>query len=443
MKSVTLTLLIVSLVHGFPARAQSVNTARLDSLFASLGTHDRAMCAVAFAKNGRIVYHREIGYEQVDTKTPATAETEYRIGSISKVFTAVMIFQLIEERKLSLTTLLSEYFPQIPNAKKITIKLLLQHRSGIHNFTDDSDFTSWRTTPQTEEKIISVIAGNKPDFEPDSNFGYSNPNFMLLGYIIERITGHSYAEELDRRIIKRLGMAHTYFGGAIGAKPHEAGSYHAGDSTWDKGVETDVSVLKGSGAIVSNTTDLIQFIDALFRGKLVGQTSLDSMKSLIGNKGMGLERSWFFERYSLGHSGKIDGFLSQVSYFPDDSTEWVILGNGWRTDMTDIAIDAKAIYFDLPHYPIPNYKTLYVSTKMLDAYCGTYQSLRMTITIKRDNRTLIADVKGQSEISLDAVDTDRFECRPADIVLTFHRDKEAFDSFKLLQGGHTETFQKQ
>ncbi|MEO7925118.1 MAG: serine hydrolase domain-containing protein [Saprospiraceae bacterium] len=128
---------------------QNVNSAKLDSFFNILGEKNKAMGSIAISKNGHLIYTKAIGYSRISdlVKTAATKQTKYRIGSITKMFTAVMIFQLKEEKKLELKNTLAMYFPDIPNAKKVTIGNLLNHRSGIHNFTDEEGLplrhTNW------------------------------------------------------------------------------------------------------------------------------------------------------------------------------------------------------------------------------------------------------------------------------------------------------------
>ena len=181
-------------------KAQNLNKAKLDSFFNALNMHSKNMGSVAISNNGVVVYQKAIGYSEVngDVKTPATIKTKYRIGSISKMFTAVMIFQLIEEGKLSLTMPLATWYPQLPNAAKITISEMLDHRSGLHNFTNDTLYLSYVSKPQSEAAMINIMEKQKPDFEPDAKAEYSNTNFVLLGYIIEKITGKTYAEELKK-----------------------------------------------------------------------------------------------------------------------------------------------------------------------------------------------------------------------------------------------------
>jgi len=186
------TTLLVILIGGFASYAQSFNKAKLDSFFVALSVHDQNMGSLAIANNGIIVYHNAIGYSQLsaNAKVPATIKTKYRIGSVSKMFTGTMIFQLIEEKKLSLTTTLATYFPQLPDADKITIAEMLNHHSGLHNLTDDPLYATYFGRQMSEDELIAIIAKQKPDFEPGTKVSYSNTNFILLGYIMKKSQGN-------------------------------------------------------------------------------------------------------------------------------------------------------------------------------------------------------------------------------------------------------------
>src|ERR1043165_4447906 len=170
------SILTLSLTGFFFANcfAQSYNKAGLDSFMNALQRRNLSMGSLAISKNDKLIYSKSIGYAMIngEEKTPATEKTEYRIGSISKVFTSVMVFQLIDEGKLSLDTRLDKYFPTIPNAVKITVAYLLNHRSGIHDYTEDPHFQDWMDKPRTHEEMLTMISVAKPDFEPGQNVSY-------------------------------------------------------------------------------------------------------------------------------------------------------------------------------------------------------------------------------------------------------------------------------
>ena len=185
------------------------------SLLNVLSEKNKAMGSLAISKSGTVVYSRAIGFSLINDKEkkPSSTNTKYRIGSISKMFTTTMIFQLIEEGKITIGTTLDKFFAAIPNAGEITIGNLLNHHSGIHNFTNDPDYTTYMTQPKTQDEMIAVISKNKPDFQPGEKGEYSNSNFVILGYIIEKVTGQPYSKILTERITSKIGLTNTLYGG--------------------------------------------------------------------------------------------------------------------------------------------------------------------------------------------------------------------------------------
>jgi CubicO group peptidase (beta-lactamase class C family) len=197
------TLLALTLFTA--VRAQTLDKAKLDQFLDRLAEKNKGMGSLTLAKDGNVLYSRSFGYSQIDgnEKKPLNAETKYRIGSITKTFTAVMIFQLVEEGKLKLTDTLDKFFPQIPNAARITIGQILAHRSGIHNVEADG---SWGMQPRTKDEVVARIAQGQPDFEPDARHLYSNAGYVLLGYIVEKVGGKPYQEALKERITSKVGL---------------------------------------------------------------------------------------------------------------------------------------------------------------------------------------------------------------------------------------------
>lgn len=418
--------LVIAFVHllVFGASSQKLNTPKLDSLFSALADNDRAMGSVAISKNGKILYSRAIGFSSLEaaTRVLATGKTKYRIGSISKTFTTVLIFQLIEEGKLSLTTTLNKFFPTVQNAKIITISNLLGHRSGIHNFTDDPDYLTWMTMPKSKEEMISTISKSKPDFAPDTKAQYSNSNFVLLGFIVEKLRKKSYAQILDERIVKKVGLTDTYFGKAADLKNNECYSYQWTNNEWKREPETDMSIPHGAGAIVSTPTDLVKFMDALFAGRLVKESSLLKMKTIVDGYGMGLFQVPFGNKRAFGHNGGIDGFSSNTAFFPEDSLSIAYCTNGQRYSMNDILIGVLSIYFDKP-YSIPTFKESGYSVvpTELDQYVGVYSSLQipLKITISKNESELRAQATGQPSFALEPSEKDKFKFERAGVILEF------------------------
>ncbi len=422
--------------------SQGFNKTKLDSLFDALAINDKAMGSVAVSKNGKVVYSRAIGYKGINEKEKlmSDVETKYRVGSISKMFTSTLVFQLIEQGKMSLTTTLDQYFPQVPNAKIITISNLLNHRSGLHNFTDEPDYVTWMTSPKTKEEMLAVMCKYKVDFEPNAKFSYSNANYVLLGYIIEKVCKKTYAEVLKDRIVDKIGLKNTYVGAKINIAYNECNSYLYA-STWELHLETDMTVPGGAGFIVSTPSELTTFITALFAGNLVTKNSLLYMKTMTDGYGMGLIAIPFYAKQGFGHTGGIDGFRSVVVYFTEDSVAVSYCGNGEHMSRNDILVGVLSIYYDKP-YVIPSFKSIVLSEKELDVYVGVYASAQMplVITITKQQAVLMAQATGQSAFPLEVKGIDVFGFVPAGIIMEFNPSK---NELVLKQAGQRFLFAKQ
>ncbi len=443
---VTMTLLVV-FAHAnaqlknpgtLPTEQTSLpfNKAKLDSFFDLLEAKDKAMGSIAIARDGKPLYSRAIGYRQIapGQNKKSTEATRYRIGSITKMFTATMIFQLIEEGKLNLDTKLDSFYASIPHAGKITIGHLLSHRSGIHNFTNDKDYDSFFTQPQSRQQMIDLIARKGSDFEPGTKASYSNSAFVLLGFIIEDLNKKPYAKSLQERITSRIGMQDTYTGSKISLDNNEAASFNY-TGKWNTEPETDMSIPGGAGAIVSTSKDLTKFIEALFAGKLVTTESLAYMKQIKDRYGMGMIQFPFDDKTAYGHTGGIDGFNSMLSYFPAEKLAIAYCGNGKNYSVNNILIGALSVCFNRP-FKIPEFATVNVSAEDLAGYVGIYSSetFPMKITITKKDNVLLGQATGQSAFPLEAVDKTKFKFEPAGIVIEFDAVKR---ELVLKQGGQS------
>jgi D-alanyl-D-alanine carboxypeptidase len=439
MKARTLLLLFLGAI-AMPAFAQLQDKAKLDSYFNAIEANNKYMGSVSISQNGKTIYSRSLGFTDVEAGKKINENSKFRIGSISKMFTAAMIFKAAEENKLKLTDNIGSYFPTVPNASKITIANLLNHHSGIHNFTNDEDYTSWMTTAKTEAEMVAIITKGGSDFEPGSQGDYSNSNYVLLSYILEKIYKKPFKEILTEKIVKPLGLKNTYYGGKINTANNEAYSYgYSGN--WEKEPETDMSVPMGAGAILSTPTDLSRFIEALFAGKIISMTSLEQMKTLQDTYGMGMFQFPFEEKTSYGHTGGIDGFKSMLSYSPDDKLTFSMTSNGTNMNNNDIAIAVLSWVYNKP-FDIPDFTTFANTTEDLDKYLGTYTSpeVPIALTITKKGTTLMAQGSGQPSFPLDATAKNMFKFDIAGVELEF---KPETNQMILKQGGGTFTFTKQ
>ena len=345
---ITTSILFLLIMIG-TTRAQSEKFLKLDSFFNLLADHQKSMGSFVMSNNGSVIYSKVIGYRYVseNEKLIADENTKYRIGSVSKLFTATIIFQLIEEGLLSLNTTLEKYFPDLPNAKVITVSHLLNHRSGIQNYRS----IKGNTEPKTHEEILQLIYHAKIEFLPGAKAFYSNANYVLLGYLIEKITNKPFEKLLNERLISKIGLANTYCGNITDLSKNESYSYKY-KNKWLKQPETDMSITGGTGSILSTPTDLTKFIENLFAGKFVSKQSLEIMKTATDGYGMGLLPLPFFEKIAYGHYGSIDKFVSVVAYFPDENISVAYCNNGEVYPVKDVLETALSIYFE-KDYTLP------------------------------------------------------------------------------------------
>ena len=435
-----LNLFLVAGLISFSGLSQQVDKVKLDAYFEALASNNRFMGSVAVSRGKELIYTKSVGFADVEQELKANENSKYRIGSISKTFTTVLIFKVIEENKLTLNQTIDIFFPSIGNAGKITIEHLLYHRSGIRNFTDDTSYLSWHTQPKTEREMIEIISNSGSDFDPDTNTRYSNSGFVLLTYILEKIHQKPYSEILEEKIIRPIGLKNTCYGKKINLKENECNSYQYAES-WKKEAETDMSIPLGAGGIVSTPVDLTIFGEALFNGKLLSIYSLNQMKTIKERIGMGLFQMPFYDKTGFGHGGGIDGFHSMFAYFPDSNISFVYTANGLNYNGNDISIAVLSAVFDKP-FDIPKFRTYHVTDEELDKYLGVYASKQLPIKliITKVNSRLFVQATGQPSFPLEATEKDKFEFVQAGVVLKFNpTDKEVV----LKQGGGVFNFTRE
>lgn len=379
--------------------SQTLNVKKLDSLFDLLNNRGLASGSLAISVNGKIAYQKTVGFTLLDSNKKFTPDvtTQFRIGSVSKMFTAVLIFQLIEEGKLSLDEKLATYFPTLPNAGKITMREMLYHRSGLHDYTVDTNFPQWKDNPKKPEELLQVIAAKGSDFEPGTRVEYCNTNYLLLSYIIEQICNMPYGQAITEKINSKIDLKNTCYSMPIDSYGNKVASYKYADGEWKKERATDVSIHKGAGSLVSTPSDLTAFIRNLFEGRLVSLTSLDSMKTIIDGYGMGMFPYDFNATKGYGHNGRIDEFYSAVRYFPEKKLAVSYITNGILFPRTDILEGVLKICFK-EHYQIPFSEPGVLQSSGFDKYLGTYASgsLPFKVTCKKKDGILIFEAAGKS-----------------------------------------------
>ncbi len=372
MRTTFLLLISILLIFSCTKNKKSVQSAKqnhnnyqvkIDSLIERYDKSDDFMGSIILSQNGKIVYKNTVGFSDIETKKKASINKKYRIGSVTKTFTATLIFKAIEENKLELNETIDNYFPNVKNANKITIAHLLQHRSGIHSYTKDKWFFDNRTNYISSKEMLSKISTYESDFEPNSEGEYSNSNYFLLALILEKIYTTSYKELLQEKICKPLELNNTYVGKEI--SKNESNSYNY-DEKWIEFPETDLSSTKGTGSIVSTAKELNIFFEGLLTGKILSAENLVLMKSIKNRFGMGLFRYKINDRQGFGHRGRIDEFRATSIYFDKEQLAFTLISNGSKIDINEIYQEILKLYL--------NDAPVEISENEVEKFVGIYVS---------------------------------------------------------------------
>lgn len=286
--------------------------------------------------NGKTIFQQGYGWSDVNARIPNQTDTEYRIASLTKSFTAVSILQLEEAGKLKTSDSLSKYFPSFQNGDKITIHDLLTHSSGVADHEEITDITK----PITMPTFIAFMSKQKLAFAPGSKYSYSDTGYMILAGIIEKISGESYGQYYRDHIFKIAGMNHTYLRKAD--VQNMAVGY---TNTHEVDMTENESQLAGAGDIISTVGDMKKYLDAINNDKLLTPTEEKKMETgYINSARWGVFKYGYgwnvannfisFGKPLIEHSGNLPGFKSEVADFTKDRLSVIILSNNngsWST----------------------------------------------------------------------------------------------------------------
>jgi CubicO group peptidase (beta-lactamase class C family) len=306
--------------------------------------------SLAVIRNGQIIKARGYGVSNVELRTPATKNTVYEIGSMTKQFTATAVMMLVEDHKLSLDDELSRYFPDYPAWSHITVRNLLNHASGIQNYTDVADLSR---TEFKRDEILKVFHGLRVEFEPGETWAYCNTGYYVLGMIVEKVSGKSFWEFLNERIFKPIGMTVTRNGDPTAIIANRASGYGWQNDKLENRDATSTTAAFSAGALVSTVEDLARWDAAIYTEKLVQESSLNQMWTpikLAGNAtapfnyGFG----WYVDTYHgsrvIWHDGGTSGFSSAITRFVDYKLTIILLTNLADPILEPLARDIATIY---------------------------------------------------------------------------------------------------
>jgi CubicO group peptidase (beta-lactamase class C family) len=420
----TLSLLlfgvIISGLHG-QTPAQEVN-----ELLKQYAKQNSFNGVVLVAQKGKILLEQGFGYRDMINKTLMDTGTIFQIGSITKQFTAVIILQLLEENKLSLASKLSDYIPDYPKGDSITIENLLTHTSGIYNYTSDASYiTDSSSVPSSLEDLIGRFKNKSQIFSPGSQYQYSNSGYILLGAVIEKITGKSYFTVIRERIFKPLGMIHSGFDFLnLKNRQKAKGYFKSTGKALQSAPIIDSTKSYAAGSIYTTAGDLYRWDRALYNNVLVHQETLEkAFTPYKANYGYGWVIDSSFGKKVVMHEGSTPGFVSFIARVPADQTCIILLDNKSSPGLAKIAENIDAILNQQPYdFPKPR-KIITVDTALLSQYVGQYKmSDAFMINISLENGQLMLQASGQQSNELFAERENFFFMKLQDLQVEFLRD---------------------
>ena len=404
--------------------------AEIDARLAALTKTHPVAVAVLVSRDGQVLYEKAVGLADLEARTAATPATTFRIGSITKQFTAAAILRLAEKGALSLDDPLARFFPDCPGAEKIILRRLLTHTSGLRSYTDKPGFLLGVTVPIAPEKLIASFRDDPPDFAPGAGWRYCNSGYFLLGEIVAKASGKPFGDYLREEFFEPLGMKDT---GIFRNDTPPAGTalgYSLADGKLTRALDWDMTWAGGAGALYSTVRDLHLWNEAVFGGRVLSADSLKAAhipaalpRSVQGMQyGFGWAIGELRGLRMLDHGGGLNGFQSYLVRFPAQRLTIAILANaepappGFVPATLAHEIAEKFLAADLPPAPVVDPK---VDPATYTAYTGEYDYGTGIMTISADTEHLFAQLTGQPRFEIFPSAPDHFFWRAVDARVVF------------------------
>jgi CubicO group peptidase (beta-lactamase class C family) len=426
----------------------------IEGLYGKVNEKPSPGVSVLVAQNGKVVFKKGFGYSDIEKKILVTPETKFRIGSITKQFTASAILKLQEEGKISVQDKLAKFFPDFPRASEVSVHHLLTHTSGIHSYTDKSDFMDRVTKPITPDELVRYFKDDAYDFNPGEQWRYNNSAYFLLGMIIEKVSGKKYDQYLAETFFKPLQMSNTGIHSPSLKLSNEAKGYRKDGDKYTSTINWDMTWAGGAGAMYSTVEDLFKWNEALFGGKVLSEASMKAaFTPVVLNDGQipqGIKYGygWGFGDYrgvdQIMHSGGLHGFISQLLRMPKENLTVVLLTNVSPPEVNLNPTEVAEYFVWEKMQKQTSYSVNNVAGADLKSYEGRYDfgnSAVMMITAEGDK--LFAKLSGQSKFEIFPSAPDEYFWKVVDAKIKFVRnDKGVVTHGEFEQSGRKLNIQK-
>jgi CubicO group peptidase (beta-lactamase class C family) len=379
---------------------------------------------VLVMQKGKAFYKKSFGLADREWNVPNTINTKFRIGSVTKQFAAACILLLEEQGKLSVDDKLSKYIPDYPKGDSVTIHMLLNHTSGIKNYTSIPEFWPKAALPLSIDSMIALFKNKPFDFSPGTKWNYSNSGYFLLGVIVEKVSGKNFSNYLQENIIKKAGLNNTSMDRLDSILSFRAKGY--GKNRQGAWVHADYISMEGpysAGAMVSTVEDLYQWTKALTGNRVLSAATVQKMTTpYMNNYGYGIGIDSLKTHKRISHNGGIPGFSSHLAYYPEDDVCVVAISNN-QSNADRMGIALASVIFDLPVQKPYIPKEVKIDAVILDNYTGKYVVTDPIELIKKNNK-LYRHREGAPDVELKPESTKRFfYADNSDRFIEFETDK--------------------
>jgi len=393
----------------------------MDQIVRTSAQADDFSGSVLVARDGQILLDKGYGFANREWRIPNDSDTKFRLGSITKQFTAVAIMVLNERGLVDLDAPVKTWVTDAPAAwDQVTVRRLLAHTAGVPNFTSFDDFQAQKTLPVTVDSLIARFRDHPLDFAPGEGRKYSNSGYVLLTAIIEKASGKSYADFLAETIFQPLGMSDTGYDSNAAVLPRRASGYAPAAGGVVNADYWDMSIPQGAGGLYSTTHDLLKWEQGLFRGQLLSPQSLTLLTTPVRDQyAFGVFVTKAEGNTTVAHSGGLDGFNTYMAYDPDRRMTVIVLGNlnGPAPDSLGASLLALSRE-DLSQVE----RSSAPAPEVLETYAGVYQlTPSSTLTVSVVNGHLTSQATGENGVELDPVSADAFVSRKDGHRITFTR----------------------
>lgn len=382
--------------------------------------HNKLMGTVSVFENGQEIISKTFG--KCNVKSPSTENKKYAIGSITKLFTAVLMAKLKEDNKIDFNEKLSAYFPSITNAKNITLKQMLNHTSGLKDYVVKNDsLPYWLKKTRTHKEIMEEIINEGVAFNPGDSMKYSNSAYYLLGKILEKKYQKSFNAILQTEIAKPLNLKNTIAIDETNKSLNFAKSYEIKNNDWQEIEEFYFPNAFSAGSIVSTAKDLNIFLNNLFSYKIISEKTLKLMLPEDKNHfGLGIMKVPFYEHISYGHGGDTYGTHSVTFYNIDNNISVTYIINGEEYPTNNFAIGLLSIIYG-KDYKLPNFDAYNPDKRFYHDYEGVYTTdkLPMSFKVYQEDNELKVQAEGQPSFTLTPKGKHIFEFLKAGSVFEF------------------------